>query len=98
MSFFDLIADAVGPPVTENVKEPPRSPMTLILLCLSRRHAYGENIPLCQLSSTCREMHQAHLDLLYDRRGVAVETHFFMYDNHACIQALAQRRQYIHIT
>lgn len=97
MSSFDLIADAVGPR-NENVEESPRSPMTLILLCLGRRDDYGEEIPLCQLSSTCREMHQAHLDLLYDRRGVAVETHFFMYDNHACIQALAQRRQYIHIT
>ena len=63
---------AVGP------GSPP--PLCFILLCLGRRHIYGERIPLCQLGNTCREMRQAHLDLLAGRLGIHVETFFYTYD------------------
>lgn len=58
----------------------PASPLSLILLALGRRHCYGERIPLCQLSSTCREMHQAHLDLVENRSEIIVEREFYAYD------------------
>ena len=58
----------------------PLSPLSLILLALGRRHCYGERIPLCQLSSTCREMHQAHLDFVENRSEIIVEREFYAYD------------------
>ena len=58
----------------------PLSPLTLVLLALGRRSSYGQRIPLCQLSSTCRVLHQAHLDLVADRLEIAVERQFYQYD------------------
>jgi hypothetical protein len=58
----------------------PASPLSLILLALGRRHCYGERIPLCQLSSTCREMHQAHLEFVENRSEIIVAREFYAYD------------------
>jgi hypothetical protein len=74
-----LEIDAVGPPPPEGSWTPPNTPgaFTIILICLGRRHSYGEPIPLGALCGCCRALWSERELLLGDRKGVVVERAFY---------------------
>ena len=73
-----LDIDAVAPPPAGSWT-PPNTPgaFTTVMLCLGRRHSYGEPIPLGALCGSCCALWSERELLLGDQKGVAVERAFY---------------------